>query len=226
MLRSWWHCYLWHILRTAPQPSWCHVNNSTPSGRHVNNSSTCWRSVSLQTKEHEKVIHGVSLWWAFIPSVMMRVLIKVTQQGFMILVQGKEAEPQCIKRGSARWEEDEAIEEETWATTWWAHTRRVRISSDSFYTQTAKSPLPLLFRHPEPVYLCFGFRCHFSCCPDWSTSSCSGATSCGSACCRGNHPRLCSHGGSRWCLLQCTKVVYLYYSSLDTCFCCVMTKLS
>lgn len=94
------------------------------------------------------------------------------------------------------------------------------------HTQTAKSPLPLLFRHPEPVYLCFGFRCHFSCCPDWSTSSCSGATSCGSACCRGNHPRLCSHGGSRWCLLQCTKVVYLYYSSLDTCFCCVMTKLS
>lgn len=145
MLRSWWHCYLWHILRTAPQPSWCHVNNSTPSGRHVNNSSTCWHSVSLQTKEHEKVIHGVSLWWVFIPSVMMRVLIKVTQQGFMILVQGKEVEPQCIKRGSARCEEDEASEEETWATTWWAHTRRVRISSDSFYITPKQPKAPFHF---------------------------------------------------------------------------------
>lgn len=76
------------------------------------------------------------------------------------------------------------------------------------HTQTAKRPLPLLSRHSEPVYLCFAFGGHF---PNWSASSWCDATSCGSACCRGNHPRLCSHGGSRWCRLQRTKVFIAHW---------------
>lgn len=86
---------------------------------------------------------------------------------------------------------------------------------------------------PPPVYLRFGFRCHFSCCPDWSTSSCCGATSCGSTCWCGNHPRLCSHVGSRGCLLQCTihhssadiYIPYLLFLTVDG-FCCFMTNWS
>lgn len=58
--------------------------------------------------------------------------------------------------------------------------------------------------HQESVYLGFSFRCLFPC-SDRRNSSCRHATPRGTACCCGNHFRLCSHGRSWWCLLQCTR---------------------
>lgn len=80
-------------------------------------------------------------------------------------------------------------------------------SRDSCYItpKQPEAPLPLVLIYPESVYLCFGFRWPLSCGPNWGTSSCFDATSCGSTCRCGNHPRLCSHGGSWWSLLQCTR---------------------
>lgn len=113
------HHYLWHLFRTAPRPS-CHVNNSAPSWGHVNNSSTCRRSVSLQTKEHEKVIHGVSSavgGWALVTDVMTYACIPLwcvwKVKMFVWL-------SQTDREVFARWEQDEASEEDLWAVAWWA----------------------------------------------------------------------------------------------------------
>ncbi len=206
MLSSWWHHYLWHLFRS---PSWCHVNNSSPSGWHVNNSSTCRRSVSLQTKEHEKVIHEVSptvcgghssqAWW---------------RESSLRWHRKCSASDACERSGRLDGRARETTHTERFCEMkgrWSQWRRDVRCLTTRTHsecrrkqwfmlhpTKTAKtlSP-PLLFRHPGSFYLWFGFRCLFSCCPNWSSSSC-----CEPACCCGNHPRLSSHDGSWWSVLQ------------------------
>lgn len=98
-----------------------------------------------------------------------------------------------------------------WAGWCWAHIQSVQTKRGKPWfvlhgTKQPKAP-PTFISHPESIYLWFSFRCLFSCCPNWSTSSCCDATSCGSTRCCGNHSRLCSHGRSRCGLLQCSLLI-------------------
>lgn len=87
---------------------------------------------------------------------------------------------------------------------WWANWRFESMWKKPWYTKVPKASR-LLFSLPGINYLWFSFSRLFPCCRP---------TSCSIACCCGNHPRLCSHGRSWWCLLQrtgCSSLVTTFW---------------